>query len=205
MWDLPRPGIKHLSPTLASGLLTTGPPGKSLIGHYHSLQEIPRGEMNNSFLSSSNLKQASKISKWVTFCNEASSGCGWVCTAHVCMCVCVLAEMCSIFKISFKKTLFLILCKTPTAIFCETSIGRELESKSWWMSFDEGRTVLLNIPCSVKQVTDIFLFGQLNLDSVQFCCSVMSDTLWPHESQHCPSLASLSITNSWSSLRLTSI
>ena len=40
--------------------------------------------------------------------------------------------------------------------------------------------------------------------SVQFSCSVMSDSLWPYESQHtrppCPS-----ITNSRSSLRLTSI
>ena len=37
--------------------------------------------------------------------------------------------------------------------------------------------------------------------SVQFSCSVVSDSLWPHELQH---QASLSITNSWSSLRLTS-
>ena len=38
--------------------------------------------------------------------------------------------------------------------------------------------------------------------SVQFSCSVMSDSLRPHESQR---QASLSITNSQSSLRLTSI
>ena len=38
--------------------------------------------------------------------------------------------------------------------------------------------------------------------SVQFSCSVVSDSLWPHELQH---QASLSITNSRSSLRLTSI
>ena len=37
--------------------------------------------------------------------------------------------------------------------------------------------------------------------SVQFSRSVVSDSLRPHESQH----ASLSITNSWSALRLTSI
>ena len=37
--------------------------------------------------------------------------------------------------------------------------------------------------------------------SVQFSCSVVSDSLWPHELQH---QASLSITNSRSSLRLTS-
>ena len=30
MWDLPRPGIKPMSPTLAGGLLTTKPPGKPL-------------------------------------------------------------------------------------------------------------------------------------------------------------------------------
>ena len=29
MWDLPGPGIEPVSPTLASGFLTTGPPGKS--------------------------------------------------------------------------------------------------------------------------------------------------------------------------------
>ena len=29
MWDLPRPGIKPVSPALAGGFLTTGPPGKS--------------------------------------------------------------------------------------------------------------------------------------------------------------------------------
>ena len=38
--------------------------------------------------------------------------------------------------------------------------------------------------------------------SVQFSRSVMSNSLWPYESQH---QASLSITNSWSSLRLMSI
>ena len=29
MWDLPRPGIEPVSPALAGGLLTTGPPEKS--------------------------------------------------------------------------------------------------------------------------------------------------------------------------------
>ena len=29
MWDLPGPGLEPVSPTLASGLLTTAPPGKS--------------------------------------------------------------------------------------------------------------------------------------------------------------------------------
>ena len=38
--------------------------------------------------------------------------------------------------------------------------------------------------------------------SVQFCCSVVSDSLRPHGLQH---QASLSITNSWSSLKLMSI
>ena len=28
IWDLPGPGVEHASPVLASGLLTTGPPGK---------------------------------------------------------------------------------------------------------------------------------------------------------------------------------
>ena len=29
MWNLPRPGTEPISPTLAGGFLTTGPPGKS--------------------------------------------------------------------------------------------------------------------------------------------------------------------------------
>ena len=32
MWDLPRPGIEPMSPALAGGLSTTGPPGESLFG-----------------------------------------------------------------------------------------------------------------------------------------------------------------------------
>ena len=31
MWNLPRPGIEPVSPALAGGFLTTGPPGKSLM------------------------------------------------------------------------------------------------------------------------------------------------------------------------------
>ena len=31
MWDLPRPGLEPMFPTLAGGFLTTAPPGKSLI------------------------------------------------------------------------------------------------------------------------------------------------------------------------------
>ena len=41
-----------------------------------------------------------------------------------------------------------------------------------------------------------------NIRSVQFSCSVVSNSLQPHKSAR---QASLSITNSWSSLRLTSI
>ena len=29
MWDLPEPGIEPVSPLLAGGFLTTGPPGKN--------------------------------------------------------------------------------------------------------------------------------------------------------------------------------
>ena len=31
MWDLPRPGLEPVSPSLAGGFLTTVPPGKSLV------------------------------------------------------------------------------------------------------------------------------------------------------------------------------
>ena len=32
MWDLPRPGVEPMSPALAGGFFTTGPPGKSEAG-----------------------------------------------------------------------------------------------------------------------------------------------------------------------------
>ena len=35
MWDLPRPGIKPMSPTLKGGFSATVSPGKSSVGHYH--------------------------------------------------------------------------------------------------------------------------------------------------------------------------
>ena len=35
MWDLPRPGIKPMSPTLKGGFSATVPPRKSSVGHYH--------------------------------------------------------------------------------------------------------------------------------------------------------------------------
>ena len=34
LWDLPRPGLKPVSPALAGGFLTTAPPGKSPIWHF---------------------------------------------------------------------------------------------------------------------------------------------------------------------------
>ena len=37
MWDLPRPGIKHMFPALAGRLLTIGPPGKSPNWYFYSL------------------------------------------------------------------------------------------------------------------------------------------------------------------------
>ena len=47
MWDLPRPGLEPVSPALAGGFLTPGPPGKSLylfleahvLIHFHIEQE----------------------------------------------------------------------------------------------------------------------------------------------------------------------
>ena len=46
MWDLPGPGIESVSPALAGGFLTTGPPGKSLAEgfleqwHSHEMETI---------------------------------------------------------------------------------------------------------------------------------------------------------------------
>ena len=44
MWDLPRPGIKHVSPALAGGFFTTGPPGKSLAVGFVGLGIGPQGD-----------------------------------------------------------------------------------------------------------------------------------------------------------------
>ena len=44
MWDLPGPGIELMSPALADGFLTTGPPGKflnmSVSKHFFSFQPL---------------------------------------------------------------------------------------------------------------------------------------------------------------------
>ena len=56
------------------------------------------------------------------------------------------------------------------------------------------------------EIKDIQIGKEVKLslfaDSVQFSLSVVSDSLWPHESQN---QASLSITNSWSLLKLMPI
>ena len=46
MWDLPRPGFEPVSPALASGFLTTAPPGKSL-GVLFKLLDFPCGECSS--------------------------------------------------------------------------------------------------------------------------------------------------------------
>ncbi|XDA90332.1 hypothetical protein R6Z07F_019925 [Ovis aries] len=40
MWNLPASGIKPMSPALAGSFLTTGPPGKSLLGERKNFTEI---------------------------------------------------------------------------------------------------------------------------------------------------------------------
>ena len=37
VWDLPRPGLEPVSPALAGGFLTTGPPGKPLKYFFETL------------------------------------------------------------------------------------------------------------------------------------------------------------------------
>ena len=41
MWDLPRPGFEPMSPALAGGFLTTGPPGKSLDPYIFKVPLLP--------------------------------------------------------------------------------------------------------------------------------------------------------------------
>ena len=38
MWDLPGPGLEPMSPALAGGFLTTGPPGKSEIFFFFNIK-----------------------------------------------------------------------------------------------------------------------------------------------------------------------
>ena len=52
----------------------------------------------------------------------------------------------------------------------------------------------------IAQLFQLQLQSSLQFSSVQFSCSVVSDSLRPHELK-----AFLSITNSWSSLKLTSV
>ena len=37
MWDLPGPGLEPVTPALAAGFLTTGPPGKSTFKYFNTL------------------------------------------------------------------------------------------------------------------------------------------------------------------------
>ena len=41
MWDLPRPGLKPLSPALAGRFSTTAPPGKPLLGDFWLMIQFP--------------------------------------------------------------------------------------------------------------------------------------------------------------------
>ena len=67
-------------------------------------------------------------------------------------------------------------------------------------SYSEGLAKTINEGGYIKQQS--FSVDETVLFSVQFSHSVVSDSLWPHESA-CQ--ASLSITNSWSLFRLMSI
>ena len=87
------------------------------------------------------------------------------------------------------------------------SIPRQIEKKSRsprWRK--ESGTLKVGIGVWNSQgggKDKLFLSIFLQFSSVQFSCSVVSDSLRPHESQH--TKASLSITNSWSLLKLMSI
>ena len=52
MWDLPRPGLEPVFPTLAGRFSTTAPPGKPVIEHLHPL----RNDHNNSSIQLSPYK-----------------------------------------------------------------------------------------------------------------------------------------------------
>ena len=48
MWDLPGAGLEPVSPALASGFLTTAPPGKP---YYGILSRVPSGLVRSCWLS----------------------------------------------------------------------------------------------------------------------------------------------------------
>ena len=58
MWDLPIPGLEPVSPALASGFLTTAPPGKSLdvVLFTQFVWEITEREAKEEIWSSINYK-----------------------------------------------------------------------------------------------------------------------------------------------------
>ena len=70
------------------------------------------------------------------------------------------------------------------------------------MGIPDHLILLISEPAS-KSETGVQQKGLMNKSADQISRSVVSDSLRPHESQHCQ--ASLSITNSQSSLRLMSI
>ena len=69
-----------------------------------------------------------------------------------------------------------------------------LKSVVWWV-LRNSNTLIANIPIKKWMFLcvneDMCVFPKLWDSSVQFSCSVVSDSLWPHESQHtrppCPS------------------
>ena len=76
----------------------------------------------------------------------------------------------------------LVSYNQPRFFFLHPSLG----CKSLWSCLFDYRDIYSHLEASILTVT-----SYVNFNSVQFSCSVMSNFLWPHESQHtrppCPS------------------
>lgn len=75
-------------PCIGKWIVNHWPPGKSQIGHYHSLQEISRGKWIMASLVQAIWNKQAKSNKWVTFCTKHPLDAGEY-AQHMCVCVCV--------------------------------------------------------------------------------------------------------------------
>ena len=78
IWDLPRPAIEPISPALAGGFLTTGPPRQSLCLHRDVLVKCFLASAEEALLGESGLVEglclAHSARLWPTLNREARGG-----------------------------------------------------------------------------------------------------------------------------------
>ena len=60
MWDLPRPGLEPMSPTLAGRFLTTAPPGKPLHGAFLTWPPLGKAELEQCTVTCVHLLESAR-------------------------------------------------------------------------------------------------------------------------------------------------